>query len=141
MINERILRRRAILHGAGLPSPARSMENAGHPATQARWYRSFPKVSDCLALIATRNFMPYAKLAARSFLAHHPEYQAFLLLVDGEPLDAEAFTEGHVVLPSELSLDHAGWYAAKFTASEFSNALKPAFLRYLAGFAVNAIYL
>jgi hypothetical protein len=74
-------------------------------------------------------------------LAHHPEFRAFLLLVDGEPADAAIFHEGKVVLLPELGLSHAGWYAAKFTALEFSNALKPAFLQYLARFAKRAIYL
>jgi hypothetical protein len=46
-------------------------------------------------------------LAARSFLAHHPELQGFLLLLDGEPHDAAAFTEGHVVSLSDLDLRHA----------------------------------
>jgi glycosyltransferase involved in cell wall biosynthesis len=98
-------------------------------------------VDYCLALIATRNFMPFAKLTARSFLTHHPEFRAFLLLVDGEPPDAGMFTEGHVVLLSELNLQHAGWYTAKLTASEFTNAVKPVFLRYLAEFAKHTVYL
>ena len=34
-----------------------------------------------------------------------------------------------------------GWYATEFTASEFSNALKPVFLQYLTEFAEKAIYL
>ncbi len=95
----------------------------------------------CLALICTHNFLPFAKLAARSFLAHHPELQTFLLLLDGEPGDAAAFPEGHVVFLSDLDLRNAGWHAAKFNASEFSNATKPVFLRYLAEFATTAIYL
>jgi glycosyltransferase involved in cell wall biosynthesis len=141
MMNERIFRRREILLAAGLPSPDRSSVDADQSVPVASHHEAPSAVPYCLALIATRNFIPYAKLTARSFLAHHPEFQVFLLLVDGEPQDAKAFPEGHIVLPSELSLHDAGWYAAKFTASEFSNALKPAFLRYLAGFATNAIYL
>ncbi len=45
------------------------------------------------------------------------------------------------MLLSDLGLEHSGWYAAKFTASEFSNALKPVFLQYLARFAEKAVYL
>jgi glycosyltransferase involved in cell wall biosynthesis len=59
----------------------------------------------------------------------------------GEPSDAETFTEGHVTLLPELELHNAGWYSAKFTASEFSNALKPAFLKHLTVFAESVIYL
>jgi len=100
-----------------------------------------PAATPCLALVATRNFLPFARLTARSFLAHHPEFSARLLLVDGEPKDAAAFPEGRIVLLSELGLANSGWYAAKFTASEFCNALKPTFLRYLRQFARTAVYL
>jgi hypothetical protein len=51
------------------------------------------------------------------------------------------FTEGCVIFLSDLGLHHAEWYAAKFSASEFSNALKPVFLRYLSEFVTNVIYL
>lgn len=98
-------------------------------------------MSRCLALIATRNFLPFASTTARTFLTHHPEFAVFVLVVDGEPADAAAFPEGQVVFLSDLELDHAGWYVAKFTACEFSNALKPVFLRYLSEFVTKAIYL
>jgi glycosyltransferase involved in cell wall biosynthesis len=98
-------------------------------------------ISRCLALIATRNYLPFAKLVAQSFLAYHSEFRPVLLLVDGEPRDALVFSEGQVVLLSDLGLHNAGWFAAKFTASELSNALKPVFLRYLAGFTDKVIYL
>ncbi len=64
-----------------------------------------------------------------------------MLLVDGEPSDASLFPEGEIVLLEELAVAHAGWYASKFTAAEFSNALKPAFLNFLAAFARRVIYL
>jgi hypothetical protein len=130
-----------LLRAAGLPLPART----GHLITQNNEHLARPAQSEAsssaLALIATRNFMPFAKLAARTFLAHHPDFKVFLLLVDGGPSDAEMFTEGSVTLLSELELYDAGWYSAKFTAAEFSNALKPVFLRYLANFVDKAIYL
>ena len=46
-----------------------------------------------------------------------------------------------MILLPELGLDNAGWYSAKFTAAEFSNALKPVFLRYLAAFIDEIVYL
>jgi len=133
--------RREALAAVGLPSPARLPVELTPTIARPLAPRTLPQVSHCLALIATRNFLPFAKMAARSFLAHHSEFQAFLLLVDGEPQDAAAFCEGHVVLLSDLSLENAGWYAAKFTASEFSNALKPAFLRYLSEFVETVFYM
>ena len=125
-----------------MPSPIRAAldctHQAGGPPHPERHFQATPH---CLALIATRSFLPFAKLTAKSFLAHHPEFRAFLLLVDGDPTDATVFHEGQVVLLPELGLSHVGWYASKFTALEFSNALKPVFLQYLARFARRAIYL
>jgi glycosyltransferase involved in cell wall biosynthesis len=131
----------AILQAAGLPSPVRPDRRRNLGMARTRTQRRFPDVSNCLALIATRNYIPFAKLTARSFLAHHPDFQVFLLLVDGGPSDAAAFTEGNVVLLADLGLRHTEWYQAKFSASHFANALKPVFLRYLSKFATNAIYL
>jgi glycosyltransferase involved in cell wall biosynthesis len=130
-----------VLCGVGFPSPVRPEIESEPAVAQLPDRQPVAMVSCCLALIATRNFLPFAKLAARSFLDHHPEFRAFLLLVDGDPNDVVEFNEGHVVLLSDLSLNDVGWYAAKFTASEFTNALKPAFLRYLSGIAERAIYL
>jgi glycosyltransferase involved in cell wall biosynthesis len=130
-----------ILEAAGLPSAVRQDIECNQSPARDFLRRHFPDVSSCLALIATRNFLPFAKLTARSFLAHHPGFPVFVLLVDGEPPDAVAFTEGNVVFLSDLGLCHAGWYAAKFSASEFANALKPVFLQYLAKFATKTIYL
>ena len=132
--------RRALLRAAGLPSPIRPIVDL-RPAFVPPPVPQAAKVRRALALIATRNFLPFARLAASSFLAHHPEFHAFLLLVDGEPRDRAVFAEGRVVLLSEVGLDRVGWYAAKFTAAEFANALKPVFLRYLSGIAENAVYL
>lgn len=131
----------SILHAAGLPPAERQTPQTRSNLTPAPRLRLRQPVPKCLALIATRNFLPFAQLTAQTFLSHHPDFEAFLLLVDGEPCDGTAFPEGHVVLLSDLSLPHVGWYAAKFTASEFSNALKPVFLRYLSGFVEKLLYL
>src|ERR1700733_9325526 len=125
MNNDQILRRHQLLGAAGLPSPVRPALERDQSVARTPSQKHLPHVSNCLALIATRNFLPFAKVTARSFLVHHPEFQVFILLVDGEPPDAAAFTEGSVVLLSDLSLHNAEWYAAKFSASEFANALKP----------------
>jgi glycosyltransferase involved in cell wall biosynthesis len=130
-----------MLEAVGLPSAVRPDLERSLSIARTPSQERFPDVSHCLALIATRNFLPFAQLTARSFLAHHQEFSVFVLIVDGEPPDAEAFTEGSVVFLSDLGLRHADWYAAKFSASEFANALKPVFLAYLAKFATKAIYL
>ncbi len=94
-----------------------------------------------LALIATRNHLPFADLAARSFLQHHEEFQAFLLLVDGDEADRTLLPDVTVILLADLALPEAGWLTAKLNATELSNALKPVFLSYLGAFGSRAIYL
>ena len=126
-----------VLHGrpisADWSGPDEAFALAAVPRSPVPW---------CLALIATRDFLPFACLTPRSFLEHHPEFRAYLLLVDGEPSDASLFPEGEIVLLEELAVAHAGGRdASKFTAAEFSNALKPAFLNFLAAFARRVIYL
>jgi glycosyltransferase involved in cell wall biosynthesis len=131
--------RRRVVAEAGMPpivrepvGPADQPVVANTPREPAPW---------CLALIATRNYIPFARVTAQTFLAHHPEFRAVLLLVDGDADDEAGFPEGDIVLLPELRIPNIGWYLTKFTAAEFSNALKPAFLRYLAGFADRVVYL
>ena len=132
---------RSDLARAGLPPAIRPATSPKPCAILDPTPASNEPVEKCLALIATRNFIPFAKLTAQTFLAHHADFQIFLLLVDGEASDREAFREGSVVLLSDLALPKAGWYTVKFTAPELSNALKPVFLKYLARFVRKAIYL
>jgi glycosyltransferase involved in cell wall biosynthesis len=141
MSDNEIRQRQDALEAAGLPSPIRPVFTPTMDVRSALSPRRGKRLPNCLALIATRNHLCYAEVAARSFLAHHPEFSVFLLLVDGEPDDAALFKAGQVVLLDDLALPHTGWYSAKFTASEFCNALKPAFLRHLGAVAEKAIYL
>ena len=141
MTDERSHAQLTALAAAGLPAPARASCADSLKALPRPLRHPVPPANFGLALIATRNFIPFAKLTAQNFLMHHPEFQAFLLLVDGKPEDAEIFPEGHVVLLDDLNLHDAGWYAAKFTAAEFSNALKPCLLQYLSAGVDKVIYL
>ena len=146
MTDDDFQRRRRVLQTAGFPAAARpdyQLAAAVRPPTATATAQPLPAatIPDCLALIATRNHLPFAQIAARSFLTHHPEFTVRLLLVDGEPDDACRFDEGRVVLLRDLDLPNAGWYAAKFGAAEICKALKPVFLQYLAGFAETAIHL
>ncbi len=141
MTEDDLRQRSEALAAAGMPSPVRPVFTQPPGVTAITPPRRGKLLSHCLALIATRNHLCFAQVTARSFLAHHPGFAVFLLLVDGEPADAALFQEGHVVVLDDLAMPHAGWHAAKLTAAEFCNALKPAFLRYLAAFADTAIYL
>ncbi len=140
MTCEALANRRAFLRQVGLPDNERPAAEVSRPVETPCDRPIGVGHRCCLALIATRNYLPYALLTADSFRQHHPDMPAFLLLVDGEKADAALFP-GTTILLADLRLAHAGWYSAKFTASEFANSLKPVFLRFLANFAQTAVYL
>ena len=134
--------RNDFMRHTGLPlfHGAKSSEDEAMPAPPVPPRQRSP-MANCVALIATRNFLPYAKLAARTFLNHHSGFSAMLLLVDGGKDDVAAFQEGEIVFLRDLGLRHTGWLSAKYTAAEFCNALKPSFLLYLATFSDKTVYL
>lgn len=94
-----------------------------------------------LAVIASKNFLPFAALTFESFHIHHPEMPGFLLLVDGTADDRDILPGCDVVLLSDLMLPDIGWYCCKYDANELCNALKPSFLKYLAQIVDTVIYL
>jgi glycosyltransferase involved in cell wall biosynthesis len=141
MSGDDLPQRREALEAAGMPSPVRPVFAPIPDLAPSARPRAADPLPNCLALIATRNELCFAQVTARSFLAHHPGFPVFLLLVDGAPEDAAMFPEGRILCLQDIALSHAGWYAAKFTAAEFCKALKPAFLRHLAALADSAIYL
>ena len=139
-MSEALASRLAFLRQVGLPDNERPAAEVSRPPEASCDEPAGEGHRCCLALIATRNYLPYALLTADSFRRHHPDIPAFLLLADGEKADAALFP-GTTVLLADLGLAHAGWYSAKFTASEFANSLKPVFLAYLARFSQFAVYL
>ena len=130
-----------FLYKIGLPYRSTPPSKTLWSTTVLATPREHPKSAWGLALIATRNYLPYAKVAISSFLAHHPEFQVYVLVVDGETKDAELFQEEHFVSIADLNLEHISWFAAKFTANELSNVLKPSFMLYLSDFVERVIYL
>jgi glycosyltransferase involved in cell wall biosynthesis len=93
-----------------------------------------------LAVIATKNYLPFASVTINSFIAFHPDIPVFLLLVDGSQADKQLVTNCTIVVLEDLSLPNIGWYAAKYSASQLSNALKPVFLAHLKGLTHRIIY-
>src|SRR5690348_14094699 len=79
--------RTALLRAAGLPSAIRNPPEV-NPKPVFACTVAHAQIENCLALIATRNYLPYAKLAAQSFLRHHEGFSVFLLLADGNREDA-----------------------------------------------------
>ena len=136
--------RHELLAGMGLPhhrhKPYRQVIDLGVSGLSHE--EPVPANASCmLALIATRGHVPYADLAARSFLKHHPEFKVFLLLVDGSEADRDLFPYLNIILLNDLALTDVGWLAAKLDPNELSNALKPILLEHLAAFGNQAVYL
>lgn len=135
--------RRDLLLHFGLPNDERDPDE---PVAASRMQVAIdpPVLSNAfpmLALIATRGHLPYADLAARTFLRHHPDFRLFLLLVDGGEADRQLFPYLHVILLEDLDLDEAGWLVAKLDAPEFANALKPVFLQHLRRYGNRCVYM
>ena len=86
-----------------------------------------------IATIVARNYLPQARVLARSFREHHPAGRVVVLVVDapGEGLrDDEPF---EVVTPGDLPLEprERQRMATIYTVLELSTALKPFLLRHL----------
>lgn len=94
--------------------------------------------------IAARNYLPMARVLARSFRASNPTDGFSVLVVDAddtEPIDASDFD---VIRPSQLSLERAEFFrmAMIYDVTELSTALKPWALEYLIENGANvAVYL
>ncbi len=86
------------------------------------------------ATIVARNYLPYARVLAESFLRHHPGARFTTLLLDGDEDDRRAAgIAGDLLLIDEIGLDAAQWHsmAAMYSVMEFATAVKPALLRTL----------
>ena len=82
--------------------------------------------------IVSKNYLPFARVLARSFLEHHPHSRFVVCLVDRvdgvfDPA-AELF---EVVEVERLPIEELDDFCFKYTILELNTAVKPAFLRYL----------
>ena len=85
--------------------------------------------------ICARNYLPFAKILAESFLEFHPESKFYLLLVDGDTeTDLDQINSAtQVILPSDLDMDKEEFerMAIYYDVTELSTALKPLGMKYL----------
>jgi glycosyltransferase involved in cell wall biosynthesis len=137
----RELKRTTTLTRLGLPRLSSHLEPEPASQTALPCKPITSRHDICLAVIATRNYLPFVEVTANSFREYHKDIPIFLLLVDGTTDDRELINDCTTVLLPELDAGDVGWYAAKFDASQFANALKPAFLLYLRRYSSKAIYL
>ena len=85
--------------------------------------------------ICARNYLPFAKILAESFLEFHPESKFYLLLVDGgtETDLGQINSAIQVILPSDLDMDKEEFerMTIYYDVTELSTALKPLGMKYL----------
>lgn len=87
-----------------------------------------------LCTIAARNYLAHARVLVESFLRHHPESTASVLLVDGDRAEGLSEDDAFETLWCEqLGLEAAelGRMRAVYDVTEFSTAIKPSLLEYL----------
>lgn len=101
-----------------------------------------PVVGGCT--VATRSYLADARLAARSFVDHHPGTRFTILVVDGDHMPPAAWTHRDVelVTPAELGFpaDELLTMASIYSPFEMACALKPLALRRVLDHAEVAIY-
>jgi len=85
-----------------------------------------------ICTIIAKNYLAQARCLVESFLAHHPDGRAFVLLVDRPDgyydLEQEPFT---TVLAEDIGIPEFGVMTFRYTVLELSTAVKPFFLEYL----------
>lgn len=83
--------------------------------------------------IVAKNYLPFARVLARSFAEHHPGGRFFTLLIDRNEGYFEAENEPFTVVEVEEleSVPDLDQFLFKYTILESSTAIKPYFLEYL----------
>jgi glycosyltransferase involved in cell wall biosynthesis len=89
---------------------------------------------DALTICAA-NYLPFAKVLAKSFIANHPNSKFYLLLVDGDVtgVDPTLVSGMQLVKPSDLDITSEKFLrmTVYYDVTELSTALKPLGLKYL----------
>lgn len=82
--------------------------------------------------IVSKNYLPFARVLARSFRAHHPGSRCFVLLVDRLDGAFEPADEPFELVPLEaLPIPDLGGFVFKYTILELNTAVKPYLLQHL----------
>ena len=76
--------------------------------------------------IIAKNYAPFARVLARSFLEHHPDGRCFALVID----DVEGYIDPalepfELVTPADLAIEDFDRMAALYNVLELSTAVKP----------------
>jgi len=90
--------------------------------------------------IVSLNYLPYARTLCQSFLAFHPEYKFYVLLVDRVPeaLDVSQ-EEFELTLVEDLGIPNFEAVAFKYGILELNTNVKPTFLKMLLGSGLDQV--
>lgn len=92
---------------------------------EARAHVTNGVVSPAGCAIITRDFLPYARTLAESYVAHYPTGRFYLLVLDPLPPGVEAGGGIRVLRPGEIACPYYWEMAVRYDAFELSCALKP----------------
>lgn len=86
-----------------------------------------------ISTIIARNYLPQARVLARSFLEHHPDGRVCVLLLDPDGEGRRDDEPFEVITPTQLGLDPVELRVLKtiYQVLELATALKPFLLRHL----------
>ncbi|MCE7005002.1 glycosyltransferase [Kibdelosporangium philippinense] len=99
-------------------------------------------IASTACTVVARNYLPFARVLAKSFLEHHPGHEFVVLVTDGVP-GGETETGYQLVGPELLDIDEADYLrmATSYTAAELASAVKPLLLRSLLTRSDVVVYL
>lgn len=91
------------------------------------WSEGGPSVTACT--VVARNYLPAARVLARSYLAHHPGHEFVIAVID----NPEEVPEARVIGPAEFGIDEQDYLrmATAYNVTELATAVKPYVLREL----------
>ncbi|MCP2169061.1 FkbM family methyltransferase [Goodfellowiella coeruleoviolacea] len=93
--------------------------------------------------VVAGNYLPAARVLARSYLEHHPDHEFVIAVIDA-PRDAPRDEEGYrIVGPEAFGIDETDYLrmATAYSVTELATAVKPYLLRRLRAQADVVIYL
>jgi SAM-dependent methyltransferase/glycosyltransferase involved in cell wall biosynthesis len=116
---------------------ARMPRLATHERVQPAEYSPLPPVPKQSAQLAgctivAKNYLPYARVLAKSFQQHNPACPFFVLIVDRVEGRFDPANENFLVLEAHtLDIPNSSVLFTKYSVIEASTAVKPYFLQYL----------
>lgn len=130
-------------NGLRLPGVPSTSHSVSEPWLLAAPAHSDPEgpIEIVLAVISTRNYLPFANVTATTFRKQHPDIPIALMVVDGKAEDVDAGVADYIFTVADILGNDVNWGVLKYNATQFCNAVKPHFLKRLSQFSRKCIYL